>query len=423
MGSQLASIHSQGEQDFLAGHIRDHQPVTSFGYFIGLNDIDNETTWKWTDGTQVDFNAWNEDEPSNVGDNDCVGMYGNITQQDSRGLWTDFRCNGSMAYICRTFKACRDRLGVEDGRISDSQITASTEHASNHGATNARLNRVAQAGTAGAWSAQANDVNPWIQAALGIPTWVTGVLIQGREDWSQWVTKFKVQYSHDPDDWKFVQDPNGTIIIFDGNTDQTTVVTNLFPTPVIASYIRILPTAWHVHISMRFELVGCEVVVNSIGCTPGWEGYNNYCYFFDHAAAVTYFEANKSCSDMGSQLVSIHSQQEQDILAGHIRDHQQVTSLGYFIGLNDIDDETTWKWTDGTQVDFNAWTEGEPNNVDDEDCVGMYGNITQQDSRGLWNDFRCNASMTYICRVFKECMRPLGMGNYEVADDKITTSS
>ncbi|XP_072042887.1 lactadherin-like [Amphiura filiformis] len=75
------------------------------------------------------------------------------------------------------------------------------------------------------------------------------------------------------------------------------------------------------------------------------------------------------------------------------------------------------------QVDFNAWTEGEPNNVDDEDCVGMYGNITQQDSRGLWNDFRCNASMTYICRVFKECMRPLGMENYEIADNKISASS
>ncbi|XP_072042884.1 alpha-N-acetylgalactosamine-specific lectin-like [Amphiura filiformis] len=189
--------------------------------------------------------------------------------------------------------------------------------------------------------------------------------------------------------------------IFDGNTDQTTVVTNLFHTPVIASYIRILPTEWYGHISIRFELVGCEVVVNIRGCNPGWEGYNNYCYSFDHAGTLTYFESNKSCSDMGSQLASIHSQEEQDFLAGHIRDHQQVASVGYYIGLNNIDDETTWKWTDGTQVDFNAWNEDEPNNVGDEDCAGMYGNITQQDSRGLWNSFQCDASMAYICRAFK----------------------
>ncbi|XP_072042886.1 uncharacterized protein [Amphiura filiformis] len=58
------------------------------------------------------------------------------------------------------------------------------------------------------------------------------------------------------------------------------------------------------------------LVVNSIGCKHGWKGYNDSCYFFDHAAAVTYFEANQSCYDMGSQLASIHSQGEQDFLGG-----------------------------------------------------------------------------------------------------------
>ncbi|XP_072020462.1 uncharacterized protein [Amphiura filiformis] len=157
----------------------------------------------------------------------------------------------------RRLVACKDRLGLEDGQISDAQITASSEWASNHGATNARLNRVAQAGTTGAWSAKTNDGNQWIQAALGRPTRVTGVLIQGRPAHRQWVTKFKVQSSNDGEEWTFVQQANGESI-FDGNTDQTTVVTNLFHTPVTASYIRILPTEWNNHISMRFELLGCE---------------------------------------------------------------------------------------------------------------------------------------------------------------------
>ncbi|XP_072018874.1 uncharacterized protein [Amphiura filiformis] len=158
---------------------------------------------------------------------------------------------------------CQERLGVEDGRISDSQLTASTEFGTGtyHGANNARLNRVAQTGTTGAWSAQTKDGNQWIQAALGSPTWVTGVLIQGRADicCPQWVTKFKVQYSNDGNYWTFVRQTNNqSEMIFDGNTDQNTIVTNLLPTPVRASYIRIVPTAWKGHISMRFELVGCE---------------------------------------------------------------------------------------------------------------------------------------------------------------------
>ncbi|XP_072021357.1 uncharacterized protein [Amphiura filiformis] len=49
------------------------------------------------------------------------------------------------------------------------------------------------------------------------------------------------------------------VTTFVGNTDQNTVVTNLFSTPVEARFIRILPTAWHEHISFRFEVVGCQV--------------------------------------------------------------------------------------------------------------------------------------------------------------------
>ncbi|XP_072041305.1 lactadherin-like [Amphiura filiformis] len=189
---------------------------------------------------------------------------------------------------------CHDRLGAENGRIGDSQIAASTEfdHSVYHGASNARLNRVKQKGTTGAWSAQTNDGNQWIQAALGDPTcsvqtndgnqcpqtalgdqtWVIGVLIQGRHDASQWVTQFKVQYSNDGDFWKFVQQTeNLGEMVFDGNTDQNTVVTKLFPTPVKTSYIRIVPIAWNGHISLRFELLGCKANIcqNAAGVEDG----------------------------------------------------------------------------------------------------------------------------------------------------------
>lgn len=165
---------------------------------------------------------------------------------------------------------CRERLGVEDGRITDSQLTASSEssaHAVYHGANNARLNRGAQTGTTGSWSAQNNDIHQWIQAALGRLTWVSGVEMQGRPDCcQQWVTKYKVQYSNDGIYWKFVQQTNNQgEKVFDGNTDENTVVTGLFPTPVTASYIRIVPIAWSGHISMRFEVIGCQA---NIGQDP-----------------------------------------------------------------------------------------------------------------------------------------------------------
>lgn len=104
---------------------------------------------------------------------------------------------------------CQEGLGMENGQIQDAKITASSEWADNHGATNARLNRPAQSGTTGGWSAQVNDASQWIQADLGGVKSVTGVKIQGRNAYDQWVTKFKVQYSNDGNSWTFVE--NGKV--------------------------------------------------------------------------------------------------------------------------------------------------------------------------------------------------------------------
>ncbi|XP_072051539.1 EGF-like repeat and discoidin I-like domain-containing protein 3 [Amphiura filiformis] len=179
--------------------------------------------------------------------------------------------------------ACQEPLGLEDGRILDSQLNASTVWNDNHGPSNARLNRPAQfirntaTMTTGAWSVgeKYNDTNQWIQVDLGVSTMVTGVLTQGRASnvnddcCPQWVTKFKVQYSNDGSYWEFVQSANNqSAMIFDGNTDQDTVITNPFPTPVSASYIRILPTEWNQWISLRFEVVGCQLQVSTVSDEP-----------------------------------------------------------------------------------------------------------------------------------------------------------
>ena len=39
-----------------------------------------------------------------------------------------------------------------------------------------------------------SDTNQWIQVDLGSPTYVTGVLLQGRHDYSIWTTKYEVRY-------------------------------------------------------------------------------------------------------------------------------------------------------------------------------------------------------------------------------------
>ena len=99
-------------------------------------------------------------------------------------------------------------LGMKDGIIQDCQLTSSSEWNPNHSAINARLDRPHGNGKAGAWCAKTNDVNQWIQVDFGEMKLVSGIVMQGRTDYEQWVKKYKVQYSNDGISWQFVTDHN-----------------------------------------------------------------------------------------------------------------------------------------------------------------------------------------------------------------------
>ena len=93
------------------------------------------------------------------------------------------------------------RLGVEDGTIPDDNITASSNWEDQDISTPAgsRLNKPDPGLTVvGGWAPAASNANQWIQVDLGRPTCVHGVLMQGRAEGVQWVTRFRVQYRSSP---------------------------------------------------------------------------------------------------------------------------------------------------------------------------------------------------------------------------------
>ena len=86
---------------------------------------------------------------------------------------------------------------MENGAISDAQISASSQWHDNNGPHRARLNRRRFGSKKGAWSSLKNDIYQWLQVDLGTYTTVTRIATQGRSDMSQWVTKYRLQYSED----------------------------------------------------------------------------------------------------------------------------------------------------------------------------------------------------------------------------------
>ena len=92
---------------------------------------------------------------------------------------------------------CLEALGMHDGRIPDSAITASSEYGTAYKAINGRLHFLYRSGRIGAWAAKTSDVFQYLQINFGDWTKVTRVVIQGRQDANQWVTSFSLSYGDD----------------------------------------------------------------------------------------------------------------------------------------------------------------------------------------------------------------------------------
>ncbi|XP_057197489.1 probable carboxypeptidase X1 [Triplophysa rosa] len=157
-------------------------------------------------------------------------------------------------------------LGLESLKVSDEQLEASSYLSVGLGAHRGRLN--IQSGLEdddeydGAWCAELEDQEQWLQLDALRPTLFTGVILQGRNSiWGlHWVHTYKVQFSNDSLVWKPCM--NGSEeAVFVGNKDQETPVLALFPEPSVAQYIRINPQTWFSNgtICLRAEVLGCPV--------------------------------------------------------------------------------------------------------------------------------------------------------------------
>ncbi|KAL5004659.1 hypothetical protein ScPMuIL_018115 [Solemya velum] len=151
---------------------------------------------------------------------------------------------------------CHDML-VEE--IPDYKITASSQYDSHLTTDRARLSVVNEyPGPYGSWAASTNNIYQWIQVDFNTMKYVTGIATKGRFQVNQWVTQYYVLHSANGIDWHMVKDSDAMYKIFPGNSDTDTLVENALPYTVAARFVRINPVSYFNHISMRFDVIGCD---------------------------------------------------------------------------------------------------------------------------------------------------------------------
>ncbi|XP_070572120.1 EGF-like repeat and discoidin I-like domain-containing protein 3 [Ptychodera flava] len=254
LGGSLAKINNLEEDLWLRGY--SGLSANKFNMWLGANDIEQEGVWKWEDGTQITYSDWYANQPNNGGGiEDCLHFY-----KEWDGKWNDARCNYHMGYICE--KTISDSscgavpVGIENGVIPDSQMTASSAYNSDNMPYQGRLNYAGPGSHA--WCARLNAIGQWLQINLGRERTITKVATQGRSDYGdQWVKTFHLAYS-DGQDWKYVQDDDHSRKVFEGNSDRNTIVYHDLVTDAFTTqYVRFYPLTWQGHMSIRVELYAC----------------------------------------------------------------------------------------------------------------------------------------------------------------------
>ena len=90
LGLTLPVFHNDGDQQALV------DDIGNIEYWIGLNDTAVEGTFVWADGTTFDFETesnFNDGEPNNSNNEDCVEAFGN-------NRWNDLQCGDTRGTVC-----------------------------------------------------------------------------------------------------------------------------------------------------------------------------------------------------------------------------------------------------------------------------------------------------------------------------------
>ena len=111
---------------------------------------------------------------------------------------------------------------------------------------------------------------------------------------------------------------------------------------------------------------------------------------------MTWDDARAMAQAQGGDLVTIHSEEENDLVAG------LLDGKSAWLGASDdgdripgafethyTDNEDGWRWVDGSELSYDNWNSGEPNDAGTENCLHMRPNADS------WNDEDCDTSDSY----------------------------
>ncbi|KAF4526698.1 hypothetical protein B566_EDAN015336 [Ephemera danica] len=112
-------------------------------------------------------------------------------------------------------------------------------------------------------------------------------------------------------------------------------------------------------------------------------------YFFSTANA-SWFDASYFCNSYDMDLVTIETQEENDLILAHIESLGLKQAEHYWTSAHKIG-RATWLWINGEIMIYDDWATGQPDNLETYRCMFLSG--------GDWYNYECEQSImkAFIC--------------------------
>uniref|UniRef100_A0AAQ4QFA2 Mannose receptor C-type 1 n=1 Tax=Gasterosteus aculeatus aculeatus TaxID=481459 RepID=A0AAQ4QFA2_GASAC len=361
-GGNLVSITKEREQAFLTTQMLGYNG----NLWIGMNDINWEKHFVWTDGKAISYTNWAKGQPTNV-----------KRLHDGRLLSVE-DCESKHGFICKR---------NIDSQIEVPATTVLPKAFQKLGNDSYKLVTQKMKWDEARRQCLADDadlasvLNPVDQAYLTLhiskhnePVWI-GLNSNETGGRFKWIDNWLLLYAK----WGTDEPKNnyGCVYVDVDKTWKTAPCTNNYYSLCKRSPAPPEPP----------QMPGnCPEPKKQIT----WIPFRGHCYFFRSSAVNKWGHASVECLKMGASLVSIEDPQESLFIQQNLQLlHDEAKS--FWIGLYKTD-EGGWMWIDNNVVDYANWRSGMPNKGS---CVY----INSEDGR--WVTHNCERYKSYICKTAK----------------------
>uniref|UniRef100_UPI00398E69AD macrophage mannose receptor 1-like n=1 Tax=Pristiophorus japonicus TaxID=55135 RepID=UPI00398E69AD len=403
-GGNLASIQNAKEQTFITMTLNGF-PVN---VWIGLNDINRESKYLWTEGKGLVYTNWAKGYPSaqtyrfDDPKTDCVSV--TVNARKDAGVWRDEYCDSKRGFICQKYK---DRA-LTFGPTTLPAPSYVTYDNSSYKIITVKLKwqdarKVCEAEGAQLASIRNGFENAFLMLEankLGEKLWIG---LNSNETLKQyrWIDQWRLRYSK----WDVGEPKNNigcTFIDLNGHW-KTSKCDNEYYAACKKSSAQ-PPT----------DVPQLPGKCPETKMTKSWVPFRGHCYLFETAFVKSWAAASLECIRAGASLVSVDDLAESTFLL-HTTEMVTDKTKTFWIGMY-RNVEGDWLWIDNNVVDFVNWNKGEPSDHKNEDCVEMYSESS------YWNNAPCTNYKSYICKMPKIIELTEAPSQLEVLQPKETTS-